>query len=389
MRSRPGTVVAAVLLLGLVACSSGPLLQSQPVGPNQKFPVCGTSYYLPKKLVTIDLWEVRGARMIQAVDPATGRPRHTAEGSPIYEAREVTHHFGVLGDEKIVPDHRHHYAIQRMESAASDEVVNISLTADGLLTNVKGTVTDRSGDAVKSLAHLFSLVIRGSMGFRGFPGGRFRALDASEDPRIIARYEFDPIDPQDVARVRGALAGHGVTLEIEKQSNCPTATSGADCDTTCDSTSPGIYYRLPIPYRLTIHPAGVMESNRIQALEAAVDRTYLLPNEAICKYVPVTRASFVRKDTELQFDQGMLTKVVTNKPSELVGFVTIPVDVATTIVGIPAELLKFRLETTNLDRQITSEERDQVRAERDRIESLTRLMEAMKKYEELQGTLDE
>ena len=117
-----------------------------------------------------------------------------------------------------------------------------------------------------------------------------------------------------------------------------------------------------------------------------MDRTYLLPNEAICKYVPVTRASFVKKDTQLHFDQGMLTQVSTNKPSELVGFVTIPVDVATTIVGIPAELLKFRIERTDLRRQISVNERDQVRAESERIDSLTKLMEAMKQYEELQAT---
>jgi hypothetical protein len=54
-----------------------------------------------------------------------------------------------------------------------------------------------------------------------------------------------------------------------------------------------------------------------------MDRTFLIPNEAICKYVPVTRASFVTKKTALLFDDGMLTQVRTNKPSELLAFVNI------------------------------------------------------------------
>ena len=40
----------------------------------------------------------------------------------------------------------------------------------------------------------------------------------------------------------------------------------------------------------------------------------------------------------------MLTQVTTDKPSELLAFVKIPVDMATTIVGIPAELLKIRVD---------------------------------------------
>ena len=88
------------------------------------------------------------------------------------------------------------------------------------------------------------------------------------------------------------------------------------------------------------------------------------------------------KRTELAFDHGMLTRASTDKPSELLGFVQIPVDVATTIIGIPAELLKIRVDQKTQERQFIQNDADIRRAQADELEAMIRIMNASKGIQE-------
>lgn len=379
------------LLLLPGGCASKQMLESRRLATGLSAPVEGTSYYLPKKLVRIEVWGFLPEKPVAeeeeaaaTVEPgALPTPRHVVlEPKPKYFA---THADGDAG-EVVTPDLRHQYVIVPNWDTASHDTVDVEMTKDGLLTHVCGTAVDERANVFQGVLDIATMLAT------GVPA-KTRALKYDERPRIVARYELDPVDPVDLARVRKELQGFGITFTLERQSDCPVATSGAGCCTTCDSTQPGIYYRLPIPYRMSLKPAGVYRISPPQPpgtftgewdyLDGGSDWTVLLPNEAVCMFAPVSRAAFVTRKTELYFDRGMLTKVVTDKPSELLGFVKIPVDALSTILAIPAELLTLRIKKAGDEADLAAKrkaaaegEKQLLDAQRDVLEAQMRLLEA-------------
>lgn len=370
-------VVALLALLpllgGLGACSSGTLLDSHDVGPEARYPVRGTSYYLPKTIVRIEVWQY-GV---------------TTDGK-----REIKHFamFDDARDVKTIPDHRHQFVIRPRWDTASDDFVQVNMGVDGLLEGVHGRATDQRSEIARGLTDLFSMLVAG-------PGARskwrpdedqMRALTTTEDnrPRFVAEYEFDPVDPRDHARVKAALAGFKIDMTLTRQPDCPVAGSGPGCATTCSCTAPGIYYRLPIPYRFTLKPAGRFREPGVlgagnegewESLDGGMERTLLMPNEAVCLYVPVNRASFVSSETSMVFERGMLREVKTDKPSELLGFVKIPVDMASAILAIPAELLTIRIRRIEQRSDLAAKAAAQNEAERQKLEAELAMLEAARK----------
>ena len=374
------TLCLLPVLGGLGACSSGSLLESQNVGPNQRYPVGGTSYYLPKRIVRVEVWRFVVAEEYEAEDGTK-------------QTKNVRKHFAMFDDQadlKTIPDHRHQFVIKPRWDVASDDYVEVQMDTEGLLAGVYGHASDARGDIARGLTALFSMLVAGgstSKWERSPRPERTRALvdEAGQPPRFIAEYEFDPVDPKDRQRAQRALSTFDITFSLTRQPDCPVAGSGAGCETTCDCTEPGIYYRLPIPYRFNLKPAGRFRtSNGADAgewefLEGGMERTILLPNEAICLYVPVNRASFVDSYTSLAFERGMLTEVKTDKPSELVGFFKIPVDVASAILAIPAELLTVRINRVNQQKDAATAIQANANAQKAAIESQIALLEAARK----------
>lgn len=391
-------LLPVLLVLGLGSCSGmDPLLSSHPIGPNNTTPVGGTSYYLPKVLLKVQVWSYVHSEQARGPD---GKPMYKEDGSQMTSLSK--RHFAVHkkdgSDEVIIPDHRHQFVISPDWDAASYDYVEIQMSPEGLLDAVHGDARDERADIAAGLTDLATMLIAGpgskskwDGGGRDRPGPVRGLTDEVNVPRFVAEYEFDPVDPVDRARIQKALAGYspGIKMSLTKQADCPTATSGADCANSCNCTKPGIYYRLPIPYRISFAPAGRYRqpggpdgyntAGEWEYLEGGMERTVLLPNEALCVYAPVSRASFVTSHTLLDFESGMLVKVEVDKPSELLGFVRIPVDAASAILAIPAELLTIRINRTNQISNLDSARSAQMEAEQRRLETQLQLLEAARK----------
>jgi hypothetical protein len=381
----------ALLTLGLASCSSDTMLESQNVGPDRWQPIAGTSYYLPKKLLRIQVWRYG----VDAEEDENGKPYGEENGAP--KTKRVYRHFAMHAkdgsDELVIPDHRHQFVIKPKWDAGSHDYLKVSMAPDGLLSEVHGDAADERTEIAAGIGDLFSMLVSGNSESprRMGSGDDMRALtdEASTAPRFVAEYEFDPVDPTDRARVDGALAKYKIKMGLTRQPDCPVATSGAGCCQTCDVTKPGIYYRLPIPYRFTLSPAGIYrepgvlgansDNGEWESLEGGMEYTILLPNEAICLYVPVTRAAFVKAHTSVRFDRGMLTEVESDKPSEMLAFVKIPIDAASAILAIPAELLTVRIKKTEQKTDLAAQQQAKTDAERQKLESQIELLDAARK----------
>jgi hypothetical protein len=75
----------------------------------------------------------------------------------------------------------------------------------------------------------------------------------------------------------------------------------------------------------------------------------ILPDPTRLIKVPVRRSPFIKRQQTPKFTNGMLTENYINKPSEVEGFVAIPVNIAKAIFSIPAQLLSFKI--THLQQQ--------------------------------------
>jgi len=95
----------------------------------------------------------------------------------------------------------------------------------------------------------------------------------------------------------------------------------------------GIKYRPLLPYRL-----------EIQLSNNFIVKTIYLPNEAPVITLDITRPAWADQVTSLSFEKGVLTQATLTRPSETLAFVKIPVDLVKAIVGLPMDLIKFRVE---------------------------------------------
>ncbi|MGH7887517.1 MAG: hypothetical protein ACREPG_06605, partial [Candidatus Binatia bacterium] len=71
--------------------------------------------------------------------------------------------------------------------------------------------------------------------------------------------------------------------------------------------------------------------------------TLYLPDKSALNIFPINRGAFIKKVTTVTFDNGVLTEFTITKPSEALGFISIPVDLAKAIVSIPGEVLSVKV----------------------------------------------
>jgi len=114
--------------------------------------------------------------------------------------------------------------------------------------------------------------------------------------------------------------------------------------------SGGIKYRPLLPYRL-----------EIQLPDNLIIKTVYLPNEAPVITLDVNRPAFADQVTTLTFEKGVLTQADLSRPSETLAFLKIPVDLVRAIVGLPMDLIKFRVENIQQSNALLQAQIDELR----------------------------
>jgi hypothetical protein len=107
-------------------------------------------------------------------------------------------------------------------------------------------------------------------------------------------------------------------------------------------------------------------------------QTVVMPNKNILGSIPIERAPFVKKEFVLSFTNGMLTSVQTKNPSEVLGFISIPINVAKAIVSIPSAMLKFETTQINADNNLLTAQQKNLDLQRQIIETQQKLLLAQK-----------
>jgi hypothetical protein len=325
-----------LLVAATAALSSGcAILESVPLdaaNPSECRAAAGI-YFLPKKEIKV------------AVSQAT-----TAPGAFILD----------LSDNGSVPDRGFPYCLDFLGSAAADDLVVVERT-NGLLTHVHANASD------KSLEIAESLVNTAIVGVTGNPSAALRAARLKfGDTYEVADFIFDPFDRQRLAQINESLGLFGYCIfidghtlgpfndeAIQEYCNKPTvyqqqfykAPLLAARDDVIRPNFGGIAYRASATRAFYVMRKRDPGSGSRWLLHAS--QMLEMPNESPIFSIAVDRSAFVTRDTNLIFNNGVLTNVTISKPSEALAAAGFTLRLAGALIDVPAQIVRVRVQAVN------------------------------------------
>ncbi len=354
--------LATSVLGALVACSSGGV-SSTHIREGAADVQMGMHYWLPKKIVHVDVYLAPEGRYI-----------------------------GVFNRSSVVPDNRYLMRVNFEHALHTHDDVTVSITENGFLSSVNSTVTDKSSEIVLKLVEVAKSALALGPTFSGpnldplSAASLLRSMGGAEAPKpvFVTTYALDPTSEQERAQFHSR---YQIDVSLERLADCRVAPRAArPCGTECVRSRPGVCYRPTMPYQLALTPGG-HKLDGVGVIEApgengSSNALVLLPNEAPIFCIPVRGSSFGEGVTELTFSDGMLTSVHAVKPSELLGFLSIPADVLASVLALPGELLTIRIENNTKVGTIVDSELGRLNALERFASSLAEMQQAARERDE-------
>lgn len=154
----------------------------------------------------------------------------------------------------------------------------------------------------------------------------------------------------------------------------PRATIVNRCGPDLDKGVGGVVYRVALPYRVDV------ASSKKQQCKGTIDyktvsASIMLPNKSATYFLPMTAGAFTKSTAFASFKDGMPVSYKANRPSEIAGFVSLPVDIAKAIISVPTEMLQLKVDYSSKDTALTQ-------AQKNALDAEIALIEAQRRYEE-------
>lgn len=318
MTVRP--MFAVLLALGLGACAtSAQLVDSRPCGKDGWCrPVGG--YALPKALVGVQISVTDEASTIEF--PDTDRP--------------------------IAPDEWIPLSYHPMD--ASDDEVSVEIE-NGYLKSVKATADDKTDEIITEIIKIL-----------GLPGQTGGTTPGSLLATAGYRGYVDPLSLDDVARFNAAVSRFG--LCVESPQAISDAASRQLADVARGGAAGAVWYRPTVSAPVRVH-SGDCQGPVVKELALT------LPGRAVAPIL-ISRAAFVKSETEITFASGQLQKVTIKKPSSSQAVATFPYTILKGLVALPSQLIQLKIDTSGKEKALINAQKDEAVA---RTELLGKLVE--------------
>lgn len=240
----------------------------------------------------------------------------------------------------IVPDPGFTYTLSYdPRFTASDHIV-IQKTDSGLLTKVDLKSKDETGSVIATTVDLAKSAIFGIPPEEGPPG----TILGTEPGRVLVfEAQFDPFDEMALNDVFSAASaathksGENDRLKLSarfERSGMAVGTGQVADSKLCTAS---ICYREMATFDLI-----VLDDN-----EVVLRRKISLPDKTRISGFSVERAAFVEKQTILDFSNGILKNVEIEKPSGALELLRIPLDIASALIAVPAEVIQLKIDTAS------------------------------------------
>jgi hypothetical protein len=408
MKIALGFSIVLILLLG--ACSSK-ILKTTSIPSITKDSV-GVVYYLPKALIpiTISLEDGvpkssddgatkpggNGNNPVQTttnnININTGSEKPGASQKPEADKKPVIpsdvgslkiqkdqYYKVTIGESKLVADTSQPFFLNYNPELVTDDVLAIGVGPNQLLQTTNSKSTDQSGQIAVILARIAIDVFRLTAVFD------FRThKKETQTPSTIACADLKDIKVNTYLDVSAKNEEAFSKKKLEdKLKNTPIRieVTNNSCDTDLcrnpvfpskesanklpkDADDTGVLFRALRSYNLTvsIDPANMPDGKKwcedITIPTEINEVNIMVPNDGPVYSVDVSRAAFVSKTTNLTIVDGMLAKIDLDKPSSLVSFVRIPLDILEAIIAVPSDLLTLRLKKIQDEGALTKAQGD-------------------------------
>ncbi len=256
----------------------------------------------------------------------------------------------------FIPDCDFQYTVALQHDVLHDDEVTIEIDpVTKLLKGVNSILEDKTPAIVAKLADAPGTIF----------GGASKVAAITKTPfSFEIKHDIDPTDPGSVEAFNRHLRGLTpkiklVTRPLIEVPHAPAERVGCKED---------LCFRTAMPYIIELKTTDDSVARVVTQQVVVVANPYLVAS------IPVTRAPFVKKEVTLEFKDGMLTKTRIKNPSEVFGFIGIPIDVAKAIVSVPASMLKFEIVQSQNNNALLTEQKRALTLQKEIIDAQRQLL---------------
>lgn len=290
------TAVFCGLVLSTAGCATQAPLTTRPLAPGAT--ITGMPYYLLKSFLRISFEE---AKVLDAEISVENRP-------DLLRGQQVAAAFSTFSNDKVV----------------------VETSADGLLKSVSVDTDDQSNEIVTGLTSRVTASLAGGDASIQSGAGQKAAFSILVDP-------FD-----DIVRTKGRDL-NGVTVKTAVDETVFNETNGTTCPIDAALCVP-----LLVPVTITLELEGV---------DTKVEHVVTVAHPRHVMGLRIDRHSCVNSKSVFTFAQGMITKIDVDKPSEVAGCLSIPLDVISAIVAAPLNALTGRNARLQAEKGVVEQQR--------------------------------
>ncbi|WP_092869313.1 hypothetical protein [Hyphomicrobium facile] len=268
----------------------------------------------------------------------------------------------------------------------------LAASGSGLLHAISTDAIDESAYILKTIIRTIFIGISGNPNFAETSAVQGRSVNGAAVNDRVVDVEYDPFDLAQSALVNSTLSQlgfciilQGVTVPrdhgtiatycddprraVEKNIRMVNALRLAE-DPPETLSSRGVFYRPRIPFTVLLFLNANRGSAQAKAKwELRGSEVVELENVSPILAIDVERAFFAERKTTVMFDQGALTNVCVFKTSELVQFVDVPLEIAKSMVALPANIIQVQIDQTAGQRNLLAAQNQLMQAEVRRLQA--------------------
>lgn len=263
---------------------------------------------------------------------------------------------------EIVADTNYLMALNHVSNAFGSDEIKFIVNTKGLLETAEVVAEDRTVEVISRLAEAPEQIL----GMKAFRADRTKESKPAESKREVVIKEFSAeftSKVSDISKEPSTITWSlPIVSERDNSDELILLNAGFKLSTVDEippplslkqifqkeveeennrSVVPGILTRPQKSLSLKIDP----DWNPVNSSELhSVDLSVIDVNRIII--VPIRRVPFVKRVDKVAIKDGMVLSHEITNPSSFEGFVSIPVKIAKAIVSIPAQLIQFKIDTT-------------------------------------------
>ncbi|MFT8718744.1 hypothetical protein [Acetobacter sp.] len=339
----------------MTACTEQALVTMPPIGGGKL--ASGLHYYLPMAYVPITITggsSVASGKEegIASTDADTYRVSITVNPT-VYVANP---------DEPLFLAWHH--------SGWTEDDIDLKVGSDGLLQNTNVISDDKTGDIAKKTVEILGEVAKLA---GGVPTTRTLIVNQDKGKRINCRLpsisktvSFFPDEKYDLVSIKRADSTQKIDIQLHPEKIL--SKTDVEKNTFLQEKHDGIVFRRPFIARYTLTVTPNPEAEQACGISAQkMSFSALVPDRSPDGLFreEVSRKTLVKRTTNLAISNGMLSEVKLNSPSNILAYVSLPVDLLKAIAAIPASVLTFRIEQIEAAKGVTAAEATAIEAQID------------------------